>query len=356
MPVTTDDHTDRRPVALVSSVADSGEFKQRLGLDRPRAEFAAKLEATFRTIPRGSLFERGGLCSGYKLESMADRYFTAQEFSANRNDLRAALGDALAEFGVAPICADDALWSGHILCKIGGLIQSTPFGVYQLSVSQNRNVYLELGLAIGLGRPFVLVKDRTAEVSPLFQGFEYYSVNSYIELRYELGDQLRSYLANIVDYRPPRLPVAGSAQTAVIAHGDLDSLDFCVPIARAIARHNLTPVILGDTTGKLSYYLAREKIPHQIVGGAGQIRLDETVAAIQAARFGVYRVEKASSPDTFLALGISMGLSRPGFLTHLANHDIPSDVKGLSVLSFTCYSDLERSFSATYEELLKTYR
>jgi hypothetical protein len=339
----------------VASVADSHQLRQLLGIDCSRAGLASELKQALKTIPRGSLFDDGGLCSGYTLRPMADHYFTAQEFSANRNDLRAALTEALAEFDVTPTCADDTLWSGHILCKIGALIQCTPFGVYQLSVSQNRNVYLELGMAIGLGRPFILIKDRAADVSPLFEGFEYYSINSYIELRHELGDKVQPYLAGIINYARPKLPVAGCAQTAVIAHGELDSIDFCVPIARTIARHNLTPVILGDPTGKISLYLEREKVVHQIVGNAGRIQLDETLSAIQAARFGVYRVEKVSAPDTFLALGISMGLSRPGFLTHLANQDTPADVRGLSALGFTSYSDLDRSFSAAYEHLLTSY-
>lgn len=340
----------------VAGVTDSNELKQLLGIDNSKVGLAAELKDALKSIPRGSMFDDGGLCSGYTLRPMPDHYFTAQEFSANRNDLRAALTAALAEFDVAPICADDTLWSGHILCKIAALIRSTPFGVYQLSVTQNRNVYLELGIAIGLDRPFILIKDRAADVSPLFEGFEYYSINSYIELRHELGGKLRPYLAGIAKYVPPKLPVPGSAHTAVIAHGELDSIDFCVPIARTIARHNLMPVILGDPTGKISHYLEREKVVHQIVGTAGRIQLDETLSTIQAARFGVYRLEKVSAPDTFIALGISIGLSRPGFLTHLANQDVPADVRGLSALRFTSYSDLERSFSTTYEHLLTSYR
>jgi len=349
--------TDNQPdiTSSVSTVAGSHELKQLLGIDRAKASLIAELQEALKITSRGALFAEGGLCSGYMVEPMADNYFIAQEFSVSRNDLRAALTQALAELDVAPICADDSLWSGHILCKIGALIQCTPFGVYQLSVSQNRNVYLELGMAIGLGRPFILVKDREATVSPMFEGFEYYSINSYIQLRYEFGDKVRPYLAGIVKYVRPKLPVAGSARTVVIAHGELDSIDFCVPIARTIARHNLIPVILGDPNGKISFYLEREKIIHQIVGNAGRIQLEETLSAIQSARFGVYRVEKVCAPDTFLALGISIGLGRPGFLTHLADHDTPADVKGLSALNFTSYSDLERSFTVTYEHLLTTY-
>lgn len=350
-----DDKSGYQTKSTADLVVDAPSLRRRLRLERPRAAVAAELALALESAPRSPLFARAGLCGGYPLRSLADRYFVAQEFGAGRVDLRNSLDAALAESGVSPVCADDSLWSGHILCKISALIQSTPFGVYQLSVSQNRNVYLELGIGIGLGRPFVLVKDRAAVVPPLIEGLEYYSINSYIELRYELGEKVWPYLASVGDYRPPPMPEAGSERTAVIAHGDVDALDFCVPIARAIASCGLTPVILGDTTGKLSRYMTSEGLPHRLVGEAGGGQLDETLKAIQAARFGIYRVEKRAAPDAFLAFGISVGLGRPGFLLHLAGQELPSDVKGLSGLGFNAYSELAPTFLAAFARQLESY-
>jgi len=330
-------------------------IKQHLGLDRPQAVIIEEIKAALDAAPRGAMFESGGLCSGYPLRPMPGRYFVAQEFRPDRDDLRGALAAALVEFGVQPVCADDFLWAGHLLCKISALIQSTPFGVYQLTTNQNRNVYLELGIAMGLGRPFVLVKDRDAEVSPLAQGLEYYPINSYLELRYELGQKVRPFLADIANYRPQALPPAGSRRAAVIAHGDLDVIDFCVPVAKMIAEYGLTPVILGDPTGKLARYLRLEGVPHHIIGSTGRMRLDETVAAIRSARLGVYRIEKTGAPDTFLALGVSMGLNRPGLLIRRADYDLPSDVKGLSALRFTSYTGLKQSFPEQFGHLLRRY-
>lgn len=341
---------------LLSIVASEQQtIKEQLGLGRLRTAVAEEIESAFRAAPRGPMFEAGGLCSGYPLKAVPDHYFIAQEFSAERDDLRIALTNALAEFGVTPVCADDSIWSGHILCKISALIQSTPFGVYQLAVSQNRNVYLEFGIAIGLGRPFVLVKDRMAEVSPLAQGLEYYSIDSYLELRYELGHKIRPFLTSISKYKGQLLPQPGSQRTAVLAHGDIDVIDFCIPIAKTIAGYGLLPVILGDPTGKLSRYLEIEDIPHKIISSAGRVHLDEVVNAIRAALFGVYRIEKIASSDAFLALGISMGLNRPGFLIHRAGHNVPSDVKGLNALKFSSYNELSQSFSKIYGELLRRY-
>lgn len=339
-----------------SSAPDQQTVKQHLGLDRPQTVIREEIETALEAAPRGAMFEPGGLCSGYLLRPMPDRYYVSQEFAPDRDDLREALATALAEFDVQPVGRDDFLWSGHVLCKISALIQSTPFGVYQLTADQSRNVYLELGVAIGLGRPSVLVKDRDAQVPSLAQGLDYYSIHSYLELRHELGQQMQPFLADIANYRPQGLPPAGSERTAVIAHGDLEVIDFCVPVANMVAAHGLTPVILGDPTGKLEHYMALEGVPHQVIDSTGRTRLDETVAAIQAAHLGVYRADKTGAPDAFLALGVCMGLNRPAMLIRRTDVDPPSDVEGLCALKFTSLRGLKRSFPQHFDHLLHRSR
>ena len=96
---------------------------------------------------------------------------------------------------------------------------------------QNRNVYLELGVAVGLGRHFVLVKEADAEVSSLAQGLDYYNIRSYSGLERELGNRLRRYLLNIARYRTSDLPAADPSATYVIAHDDHDMPpDFCLAV------------------------------------------------------------------------------------------------------------------------------
>jgi hypothetical protein len=66
-------------------------------------------------------------------------------------------------------------------------------------------------------------------------------------------------------------------------------------------------------------------------------------------------VREEAAPDAFLALGISMGLSRPGLLAHLVGRDLPADVHGLSALRFGAYGGLGGLFTATYGPLLDRY-
>jgi len=335
---------------------DSKTIKKRLGLNQPRRSIEHEINASIETMSHGSMFRKGGLCSGYHLRPLTKQYFVAQEFNASRNDLRCALSDALNDFGLTPICADDSLWSGHILCKISALIHATPFGVYQLTTSQNRNVYLELGIAMGLGRTFVLVKDKDASISSLAFGLEYFPINSFLELRLELGARLRQLLADIVHCPPIPLPSPGSQSEVFIAHGDLETIDFSVVIGKAVAEYGLTPVIASDPTGTLSKYLLKEKVPHRILGMERELRLDETVRAIQTSRVGIYRIEKNADPDSFLALGISMGLNRPGLLIQRKDADTPSDLRGINALKFNSYTELSQSFQSTFGSLLEKYR
>lgn len=331
---------------------DPQAIKQQLGLDRPLAAITESLELSFKSISGNSIFDAGGLCSGYTLQPLPDRYFVAQEFNANRDDLRFALTRALEGFGVKPICTDDSLWPGYTLCKISALIKSTPFGVYQLTPSQSRNVYLELGIALGLGRPFVLVKDKDAGISNLIRGLDFFPINSYLELGYELGTKIEHFLTNISKYQSHALPQSESQRTAVIVHGDLDVIDFCVAVGKAVYSRGLTPVFLSDPTGNLSRYLRSEETPHQILGIDGRLQLNETVNAIQASQLGIYHIDKNADPDAFLALGISMGLNRPGFLTHMRDSNCPSDLEGINILKFNSYSDLSRSLPRALSHLL----
>ena len=319
-------------------------IKEQLGLGQSAADITEAIKIALDVALRGTMFEHGGLCSGCTLKPLPGHYFVAQEFSSDREDLRIALTAALEEFGVKPIYADDFIWKGHILCKISALIQSTPFGVYQLTRSQNRNVYLELGIAMGLGRPFVLIKEKDALESPLCRGLEYHPINSYLELRYELTEKMRPFLTEIARFQLPALPDSDSENAVIISPGDLEVPDFVITIARVAASRGLKSILVGDPAKGLEDYLKAERISYYVIGGSQQTRLNETVAAIKAARLGIYRIEKSAAPDAFIALGVSMALNRPALLVHKNGGDLPTDLRGISALSFGSYTGLLKSF------------
>jgi len=317
-------------------------IKQHLGLARTRSNVLIEIKSTLDQSREEAMFT-SGLCRGYFLQAYPEHYFLAQEFSPNSEDLRLAIADALGEFSMQPIRADDVFESGHILCKISGLIQSTPFGLYQLTKSQNKNVYLELGIALGLGRPFVLIKDKDADVAPIISGVEYFQINHYLELRYSLGDKLSPFITNIGNYKTQHIAETPRHKSVFISHGDLDVIDFVVPISKLIRDLHFTPIILGDPTGELPKYLEHEGVDdYLIIGMQGGILLDETIAEIKKAQYGIFRIDKDSSANAFVALGIALGTNCPGTLIHQEDSMLPADLKGLSAISFRSYSSLAR--------------
>jgi hypothetical protein len=327
------------------SFADAQEIRHRLGMDRTAAEITTAIRTSLTNVAVSPLFSGTGLCSGVSLEPRPEAYFVAQEFVASRSDLRESLSRALGDFGVHPCCADDNYRAGHILCKICALIQSTPFGVYHLTSQENRNVYLEVGISLGLSRPFVLVRDADAEIPELMEGMDYYRINSYLELQYELARQVSPFLVQISRYSQPPLPPPGSRASVLVSHGDIDVIDFCMTAARYLAQRRLTAVIQNDPTGKLAEYFRRERLtptPEILGTGPGTLKLQEILAAIQAARFGIFRIDKGASTNAFLALGMSLGLGRPGILTHETLAELPTDVRGLTSLSFASFGELTR--------------
>jgi hypothetical protein len=329
--------------ALRSAASGLQETLRAEGLTEPNQ--AAQAIAASLLAGQPLLFQRGGLCPGYPLTPAPQQYFVAQEFSADRDDLLRALETAFQSFSLAPYRADQDILPGHLLCKIAAKIQTTLFSVFELTRLQNRNVYLELGIAIGLGRPFVLVKEADAEVSPLAQGLDYYNIRSYSGLRRDLGERLDHYLLNITRYRAPDLPPPGSSATYVIAHGDHDMPpDFSVAIAESMAGRGLTPVLLGGDNRETAEALDDAGIAHQATEAIGKSRLDAAIGAIQAARFGVYRIDQGCSADAFLALGLAIGLNRPWLLASREGAALPSDVRGLSGVVFGSFGDLGAIF------------
>ncbi len=320
------------------------------GLSEP--EQAAQSIAANIPAKRPILFE-AGLCRGYPLQPSPQEYFVAQEFSPDRDDLLRALEESFSEFNLQPYRADQDVQPGHILCKIAAKVQTTLFSVFELTHTQNRNVYLELGVAIGLGRPFVLVKEADAEVSPLTKGLDYYNIRSYVSLGRELGDRLRQYLLNITRYRAPDLPPPASSGTYVIAHGDHDMPpDFCLAIAEALAGRGLTPVLIGRDNREAVEVLEANGVDCQVIADTGKTQLDAVTQAIQAARFGVYRVDGDCSPDAFLALGIAIGLNRPWALVNRRGAALPADVRGLSGLDFYSFVELGELFAGRFNDFL----
>lgn len=331
-------------------LANTEDFRNRLVEAEPYVGQSSYSLVNGR-IHESQLFGPKGFCFGWTTSTDSDQFFVAQAFTEDKEDLLLALTMAMAPQGLRAYRADYDLNPGHILCKIASKIQSTRFGVFELTSTQNRNIYLELGLAIGMGRPFVLVKKIDAELPSLVQGLDYYTLKSYSGLRTELGDKTQRLLLNIA--RCPRLLIENPEQTNtyVIAHGDHDMPeDFTLALATALENRGLTPIILGQNPEYLQTTLASEGIASKSIYTAGLTNLDATVQAVQASKFGIYRIESSCSADTYLALGLAMASARPWYLATRRGSQVPSDLRGITSLQFRNFQDL-RAQVETHQDI-----
>lgn len=299
---------------------------------------------------RSSLFGENGPCAGIPLEPFPDRYFVAQEFNETKNDLRETLAASFRELGFSPISTEDFMWTEKLLCKIAALIQGTPFGVYQLSTSQNRNVYLELGIAIGLHKPFVLVKDKEAVPATIIRDIEYYQIDDHLSARYELGHLLEKYITFIGRYPIREIPNLIPLQNAVISHWETDSIDETITIAKELKSSGYNPIIIGKRDQKLEDYLISEV---NINSPEFAETRDTIFKAIHSSKFGVFRVDKSSSANNFLALGITIGFNCHFLPIKNKRNEIPTDLNYLSPLEFNGYTDLEKRLKVRLGDWLR---
>ncbi len=286
------------PLQLTDEIA----LRSRLGVNRPKTTLAKRLQVSIENARREQIFAREGLCGGYQLQVRPTEYYLAQEFNAQSGDFERALERSLADTGLSPVHAKSDYRGGYMLCKISALIRETPFGVYLLPTSQNPTIYLQLGLALGMGRPFVLVKERDAHMPPLVAGLDFFEMRSYRALMRELGRFTEQYLFEASTYYLP-IQTAPKGRSVLLSHGGIDEIDFTLEIAEVLGESGYDVTIVGGYDGELANYLTEDGRTFRFVS-----TLDDIVQAIQAAPFGIFRAEQKADSVSFLAQGIAMSL------------------------------------------------
>jgi hypothetical protein len=213
------------------------------------------------------------------------------------------------------------------------------FSLFLLPPSVDRNVYLELGIAIGLGAPFFLIQHYEADIPSVLAGLSRYTKGGLFRtMRRELAVQMEEYDFGAVHFTL-NLPPPGTLSKYLLATGNtVDAEDFEGAISEAMeaAYPNLTNIVLAEQLN--------------IMDQSGWA-LDQLVETIQTTRFAIYRVDEACSPATFLALGISIGLNRPFLMVAHVQQTIPQDLQGIGLYRFSSFAALQRDFISAHPAL-----
>jgi len=125
-----------------------------------------------------------------KIRSMdlEDCYFVAHEYVQDKtDDLREAIESVFKNSGLKSYFADNEVKEGHILInKILPKIMSTRFGIYEISNPKKPNVFLELGMAISLGKTYYIIAKKGTVIPSDLMGLDRIEYASLKELKREL--------------------------------------------------------------------------------------------------------------------------------------------------------------------------
>jgi len=120
-------------------------------------------------------------------------YFVAHEYVQDQtDDLRESIEDVLRDSRLKPYYADAEVKEGHILLnKILPKITSTKFGIYEISNPKKPNVFLELGMAIALGKQYYIIVRKGTVIPSDLQGLDRIEYGSMKELKEELKKKIK---------------------------------------------------------------------------------------------------------------------------------------------------------------------
>ncbi|HEU5374737.1 MAG TPA: hypothetical protein VFV38_04795, partial [Ktedonobacteraceae bacterium] len=313
------------------------------GLIKP-TQTQKTLEQRIHSLP--ALFT-DGLCQGHPIHIAPQEYFVSHGFDSDTlSDWREILEETLMQSGsmstLRPYFSGDSLLGGFRLCGICEKLFTTRFSIFLLPPSQDRNVYLELGIGIGLGVPFFLIQHHQATIPPILEGLSRYAKGGLFRtMRRELAGQIEEYDFGVVRFIS-QLPAAGSQPKYLIAAGEVvEDEDFEGSITEALA-------------GPYAHLeaISLDKQPNDM--GANWL-LAEMVEAIQGARFAVYHVDDKCSPMTFLALGISIGLNRPFLMVRGPGGEVPLDLRGIGIYRYKNFGMLKREIEPKHHRFFDRY-
>ncbi len=132
-------------------------------------------------------------------------YFVAHEFSKPEiDDLREAIEKGFEGTGLNAYYADREVGQAHILDKIKGRISRTQFGIYDITNIRKTNVFLELGFAMGVKKPFYIICKRGTEVPSDLQGLDRIEYESHKELTEHIKTKIAKNEIKRLKQKPAR--------------------------------------------------------------------------------------------------------------------------------------------------------
>ncbi len=329
----------------------------------------------------------GGLQPEYKAYKHQKCFVGHSHEAEWRDDILSACVEVLPKSGLEPWYAAEYFEPTKPLRdKVVTLIANTLYGIYDLSSWQDRNsewhspnnVYIELGMAIALNRPALLLRhtsNRNLLLPECLQNIELVEFAGEATLKKALEERLPRWLQTPPDrdwlsrfcifgnrvcgFREehPRARQWGQQKLAChISDGlDINHPDFQnterLEIRRAfedvLGRYNNLSFLYFDELSFVDGY---------------QFLLCSHCQAVRSTPFAVYRITPSSPAEVFIAIGMSIALETlfeykiPNIVLVRREQDLPSLLRGYEVVEAVTSSEVKRKLWTFIPDVIKKVR
>ncbi|GAB5494575.1 MAG: hypothetical protein Phog2KO_47900 [Phototrophicaceae bacterium] len=252
-------------------------------------------------------------------------------FGANnqrRRDYRLPIREALQDSGFVPVFPDEIARPGTLLSTICQHILDVEISIFDVS-TLNENVLIELGLAIGMNRPFLVIANDSITLPDELLALD--------PLRYEIEEDLEATLG---DRLKGRLRETGNLGAQCTVCGNR-----CVSRRRQVIRDSYTLIGTNDAEKRMLKHTIKVLLNAGLSPVEAEISANTSVCALatqlQRSQIGLFYLippyNSAKHIMKNIGLGIAIGMCRPWMmiLSQIEN-DVgervdttpPTDLKG----------------------------
>lgn len=302
-----------------------------------------------------------------------------------REDLVHACEEVLPKFGLRPWYADQHFDPTRPLRnKVVEAIANGCYGIYDISNWQDsngawqrpRNVYIELGMALALNRPALILRHTSNQVCPLptcLNGLKILEFSGETTLKRALEEHLPLWTNvppdrdwfnrfcifgdRVCSFREEHPRARQLGEKVMHCHVS-DGFDNENP---AFADREEVRAAIADIFGRYADLNLHHLGDLQLVDGY-QFLLCSHCQAARSSQFAVYRIAPTTPPEVFIAIGMSIAIETlfdydiPKVLLVRREQDLPSLLRGYEVVEVASSTELKRKLSAFVPSVLQKVR
>jgi len=276
-------------------------------------------------------------------------YFIGHQLTSDSaGGLRRAIAHVFSPLGYEPChidkSTDEDIEGQSLLLRICQKTFLANFSIFDLTVKEP-NDYLELGIALGLNRPVIVLTKERASLAPEL-GEHHVHVIVYTD-----PADLETKLSRLCDrgFPPTARPVP----------------DYCYFCDRACESMSTPPdedsyLVLNESKmlwrnimRSLTPYLAEYHLhPVYLTDRASGPMLCDVRRKVLASQFALCHLGALSNESSFLALGMAVGSRVPWILLSKGRNSAPVDLRGFDKVEYTTLADLEERLTDTLGSFL----